>query len=175
MRASSLTKFMKGPKVNDNDSGTESAPGPSIELLDFNDNQFAKIIALMSRGKLQKKPKEYPAFKRPAIMESKFNPAIANTHIASAFDAHNTETEHHWKNCGGQRFGSEARHFEAPGRTEGPTGAARDIPHMTEQPVQVFGRHRIMDPFARAKLYGRFQNRYGTSKPKYVSCSITTV
>jgi hypothetical protein len=58
---------------------------------------------------LAEKPRaQYPPLKKVFFMESKYNPAISNTHICYEYDAQFKEMEKHWKRSG-KKFSEEPK------------------------------------------------------------------
>ena len=70
---------------------------------------FAVMIKSISQGALAEKPRaQYPPLKKVFFMESKYNPAISNTHICYEYDAQFKEMEKHWRRSG-KKFSEEPK------------------------------------------------------------------
>jgi hypothetical protein len=138
----------------------------------ISDNQFATVIALMAHGQVQRRPKEYPAFKQASYLEdTKYNPALANTHL-SYDDAYYKESKQFWGNGKGQKFVQGPRKIDLDINKGHIPEGKREIPCFSEEPVKVFGRSRLVgDPFAQARKYTKPKLRT-VNRPQLVSNSL---
>ena len=98
-------------------------------------------------------PKKVDAFKPVFFMDSKYNPALQNTHICYEYDAHYKEMDKQWSRAG-KKFSDEPRIGKPPASDQGPTKQA-EFPQWCEKERVVFGRDRKLKPFARAQQYTR--------------------
>jgi hypothetical protein len=114
---------------------------------------FAHTISYISKGEFEPEKATYPRFKKSFWEESKYNPAIANTHQPPyAHNAHQKEETSHWKQKGNV-MNLQVRFPEPRPQSEtGPTKAAA-YPRFFEKGDTYFGRKRELNPFATAKAY----------------------
>lgn len=134
----------------------------SLQILsEKDDNNFSRIIATTARGSLQSNRKKYAPFKESSWADSIQNPSRNNAHITSDYDYHEQETTKHWGNSKGHKSvfqqgtsssGSKYHkidselgldHVQKPYHREEHNGTS----------VKMFGRTRVIQPFARTKSY----------------------
>ena len=115
-------------------------------------SEFATAIATKSLGlgSVEKQPQEkYPAFRPVFWAETKYNPALGNTHICYEYDAQFGEMEKHWSRSG-KKFSDEPRIGKPPLEDSGPT-KPEELPKFCEKETKVFGRKRVIRPFTKAQ------------------------
>lgn len=128
--------------------------------------EFAEVIQAISHGQnvynnLSKVT--YPPFKSLYWNETRYNPALKNTHISHEFDSQYNEMRKYWAKCG-KKFSNEPRICTAmddnneKNRTQHQQGPLKrdSYEKFYELPVKVFGRTRVIRPFSRAAKGGSF-------------------
>jgi hypothetical protein len=124
------------------------------ELLERDDSNLSRVIATTARGNLQSNKKVYAAFRESTWADSVRNPSINNAHITSDHDYHEQETIRHWEKSKGHKSAFQPRTFSS-GSKHHTIGSVQPY-HMEEHNgpnVKMFGRTRVIQPFARTKNY----------------------
>lgn len=122
---------------------------------------FAKAIAEGSHhgNNGHKKKAYYPEFRKTFWEERLYNPAIGNTHIDHAFDALDREQQKAWRKNGYKwSLSSDVRFRDNAYNNPGALKPDR-FPQCFEKPIKHWGRERKINPYNRAKVYTRPNDR----------------
>lgn len=123
-------------------------------------SMFARAI---QEDKLLPKRREaqaqYGSHRKLFFEDPLYNPGWANTHISHEYEAHEKEQIKSWQKNGYQWSNSnDVRFRPVVYHSPGPLKPAT-IPNVFEKPDKYWGRERIINPFSRAKIYTRPNNR----------------
>ena len=96
--------------------------------------------------------KDYPAFRKSIFEDTKYIPALANTHLCYEYDAQFKEMNKHWSRAG-KKFSDEPRLGKPPFSANNGPKKPEEFPHFNEREVKVFGKERQILPFSTSKKY----------------------
>jgi hypothetical protein len=139
----------------DEDSSFDRLPDDASSLGEF----FAKVIAEGSEFHEKSRKAKYNSFRTTFWEQPMYNAPIGNTHIAHAEDAFEKEQTKYWKRVGHKwSLSSDVRFRDNVYNNPGPQKPER-FPHVFEKPMKHWGRERAINPYARAKVYTRPNDR----------------
>ena len=136
----------------------------SLDSLNYDDASslgefFATAIAEGTGAKTSPRKAKYNRFRTTFWEEPLYNPEIAHGHINHAHDYLEKEQKKAWTGRGHQwSLSSDVRFRDNAYINPGPQKPER-FPHCFEKPHKYWGRERKINPYARAKVYTRPNDR----------------
>ena len=124
------------------------------------EHEFSRTISMMSRGELKAQKKDYDSFREYLWAKPFLNPAIGNAHITAGYDYHMKELQRYWgpTKMTTSSDNEQRKHTQQVSKSKdrllgdpfGPVSTVGDLqPYYKEGSVKVFGRNRVIRPFAR--------------------------